>query len=283
MSKFDNIDNKKGLFTMIMEDTTNVLLILARAFLALIVVSFCLVIPATLLILKALSTIFIAISGTAGDIIGVVLIFTLIFLLCFFSRNSTHKIAEWIMTGHFQLEVSEENNRRMRNLWLKTHKGILRTKNIKWKLSLNNKNNFYIFQTIYPVDKYGNSEVTKAPVLFRTLVPITQKFFGNLPIEGDTIQFSWTTTSNNNIKNLHVKAVEYTEKNESDYDSKDLWIDLDENAENGTLCASNITTGNKVKIEGILKLNKSVSERIQLCFWYMPDEAEGESVFREKF
>ena len=32
-----------------------------------------------------------------------------------------------------------------------------------------------------------------------------------------------------------------------------------------------------------VKLSEKAGEKIQLCFWYMPDEAEGESVLREKF
>ena len=79
------------------------------------------------------------------------------------------------------------------------------------------------------------------------------------------------------------EAAKEAEKNPSITDSKDKWIELDENKTAGIICAQDIKTGKKTKISGTVKLSEKAGEKIQLCFWYMPDEAEGESVLREKF
>jgi len=270
---------------MVMEDLGGLLLIVFRTIIAVLVI-FAVSIPILFVIMKALSVIIIPLNGMRypwADIVVFLLVFAVIVLLLYKGRNGSSKVAGWIMTGHIEIEISDENNRKMRAFWLKTHKGKERTKNITWKLSLNNKTDFYILQSIYPVDKYGHAETAKDPVCFRTLVPVTHKFLGNLPVKGDTIKFSWTTCSNNDIKKLYVRAVEYIEKNENIPESTDRWIELDEKGTAGIICAENLQTGKKSKIEGTIKLSEKVTEKMQLCFWYNPDDAEGESVLREKF
>ena len=283
MSDKTNRNEKKGIFSMIFEDLGTILMIMLRGIIAVLLI-FAVVIPVIYFLFKIISFFFIIpMKGYVGDLIVFLLTIGTIFLILFLRRNKSSKIADWVMTGHIEIEFSDENNRKMRALWLKTHKGKERTKPVNWKISLNSKTDFYILETIYPVDKYGHEEKGKAPLYYRTLVPVTHKFLGNLPVKGDTIHFSWTTASNNDIKRLHVRAVEYIEKNPSITDSKDKWIELDENKTAGIICAQDIKTGKKTKISGTVKLSEKAGEKIQLCFWYMPDEAEGESVLREKF
>lgn len=283
MNDKTNGNEKKGFLSMFFEDIGAVTLILIRGIIAIFLI-FAVVIPVIYFLFKVVALfLLIPVQGYIGDLIVFLMTFGIIFLVLFLRRNKSSKFADWVMTGRIEIEISDENNRRMRALWLKTHKGKERTKTANWKILLNSKNNFYIFETIYPVDKYGHKETAKAPLCYRTLVPVTHKFLGNLPVKGDTIHFSWTTTSNNDIKNLHVRAVEYIEKDPSIPDSKDNWIELDEKGTEGVICASEIKTGMKMKISGTVKLSEKAGEKIQLCFWYMPDEAEGESVLREKF
>lgn len=275
MNRKTDRNEKKGIFSMVFEDLGTILMILLRGIIAVLLI-FAVVIPVIYFLFKIISVfLIIPMKGYVGDLIVFLLTFGAIFLILFLRRNKSSKIADWVMTGHIEIEVSDENNRMMRALWLKAHKGKERTKTANWKISLNSKTDFYILETVYPVDKYGHEEKGKAPLCYRTLVPVTHKFLGNLPVEGDTIRFSWTPTSNNDIKKLHVRAVEYIEENQ--------WIELDEKGTEGIICAKDIKTGKKAKIEGTIKLSKKVNEKIQLCFWYMPDDAEGESVLREKF
>lgn len=272
-------NDKKGLFTIILEDTANILLIMVRAVVALGAI-IALTIPILFWLLKIVSLILIPLPGTAGDITVILFIFIMIGVFCYATRNKTNKLTGWIMTGHIEIEISDENNRRMRAIWLKAHKNKERTKNVNWKILLTGKSDFHIFETVYPVDKYGHQEITKAPVCFRTLIPVTHKFFGNLPIKGDTINFTWTTNSNNDIKRVYVRAIEY---NEADETKDPEWIELDVKGQYGTLFAENVKTGEKRKFKGSVKLSESVKEKIQLCFWYMPEDAEGESVFKLEF
>ncbi len=285
MSNNSKNDDKKGLFSVVAEDIKTILLITLRTIIAM-ALTLIITIPVIFFVLKALSVLVIPLSGLRypfADIILYLLTVAVLVLLLYKGRNRSSKISGWIMTGQIEIEVSDENNRKMRGFWLKAHKGIERTKNIKWKFNLNNKTDFYILETVYPVDKYGHAEVTKAPVCFRALVPITHKFLGNLPVQGDTISFSWTTCSNNDIKKLHVRAVEYIEKNDNIPESTAKWIELDEKGTEGIVCAEDLETGKKSRIEGTIKLAEKCNEKIQLCFWYDPEDAEGESVLREKF
>lgn len=287
MKKNSTKNDKKGFLTVFLEDIGSIAAIIGRVIIAIFLVLI-LTVPVLFLFFKILSLclsplLAIPMKSYVQDLIVTLLITGVLIAILFLRRNKTNRIYEWILTGHIEIEISDENNRKMRALWLKTHKGKERTKPINWKITLNNKTSVHVLETVYPLDKYGHEEKAKAPVCYRVLVPITHKFFGNLPIQGDTIHFSWSTSSNNDIKNIRVKAVEFHEKNESIPDSKDEWIELDSKYIEGTICASDIKTGKKTKLEGTVTINQNVSEKIQLCFWYMPNEAEGESVLREKF
>jgi len=282
MDKSDKKNTKRSLFSVFMEDTGHIGMILIRGIFALLL--FCiLLIPVMFFIFKIVSIILIPFSGLARDITTAILFMGLIILICFLKRNKPSKAVGWIMTGHIEIEMTDENNRRMRALWLKAHKGKERTKPVKWVISLGTKTDFHVFETIYPVDKYGHEEKGKEPVCYRALVPVTHKFFGNLPVSGDTIKFRWITRSNNDINNLRVRAVEFLEKDDRIPGSQNKWFELDEKGTEGTVTAKKIETGKKCRIEGTVKLNHNVAEKIQLCFWYLPDEAEGESVFRLNF
>lgn len=275
--------SQKGLLALISEDLAYTFSFVLRGLLAVFIFGYCIFVPASVLFLRALSLILYPFSEVARDAIGVTFIFTFILFIAFKNREKPNRIVQWIMTGQFQFDISDESNRKMRILWLKIHRGKERTKPMNWHISLSDKFGIHAFETVYELDKYGHKLTNLPPVCFRTMVTVTHKFAGNLPVAGDIINFTWTTTSNNDIKKIRVKAVEYRTSETEEISPVDAIIELDEKYAEGTVCAENIRTGQKTTIKGTVKLSKKVHENIYLMFWYQPSEAEGESVFRLKF
>ena len=217
------------------------------------------------------------------------IIFFALFLLvigyvAFLFRNGNRFLKTWVMTGHFIKEVSEEKNMKLRSTWLKLHKNKERTKPRTWNITLTNPVDSFMLNPVYPVDKYGRAEIIKDPLYFRGVLSITHHFYGNLPVSGDKINFSWKFTSNNNIKALRVRAVEYVEGEENKiFYNQPTITEVDEMGTEGHICAENLITGKKNTLKGTVKLSEKVKKDIHLCFWYMPQDAEGESVFKLKF
>lgn len=283
MKDSETIDEKKGLFAMVIEDLWHMFMVVIRALLAMVILPYTIVLPSLFLMTKILSVFFTFTSGLVANILALASIIFVVPLFFYWTSGRKNPVIGWIFTGRIEREVSDKNNRRMRALWLKAHRNKERTKPSKFSLNLDNKTSFYTFETIYPKDKYGHSEVVKAPVCYRAIVPVTHKFFGDLPVKGDVVRFSWKTTSNNDIKRIRVRAIEFDENNENMSDYKDLWRELDAAGTEGIVCAEGIKTGKKFKIQGTVKFKEKVKNKVQLCFWYLPDEAEGESVFRDNF
>lgn len=267
----------------VLEDIWTPFAVILRTLFAMILVSLVIVLPLCFVFLRILAMLTLPFSGKTADIIGFIIFIGTGIWLFYIFRNGNSFISNWVMTGHIQIEISDEYNRKLRSIWLKTHKGIERTKTKKWVIDLTNPTDMYMANPVYPVDKYGHSEIMKDPLCFRMLVPITHKFMGNLPVKGDEIKFRWNVTSNNDISNLHVRIVENIPADESNPDCKPVWRELDQTGTEGIICAKDIKTGKRGRIEGKVILSDKVVERVQLCFWYLPEEAEGESVFRKEF
>lgn len=283
MKDLETVSEKKGLFSMVFEDLGHMFMVVIRALIAMVILPYTIVLPLIFLFIKILSVFFVFSSGLVANMLAIAVLIFLVPLLFYWTSGRKNHIVGWIFTGRIEREISEKNNRRMRSLWLKAHHNKERIKASKFSINMDNKTNFYTFETVYPKDKYGHDEVLKAPLCYRAIVPVTHKFFGDLPIKDDVVHFSWKTTSNNDIKKLHVRAIEFEENNENMAGYNDLWRELDTAGTEGTVCAESIQTGKKFKIQGTVKFSEKVLNKVQLCFWYMPDEAEGESVFRDTF
>lgn len=267
----------------ILEDIWTPLAVIFRTAAAMIGVALLIVLPLSFIVFKILALLTLPLSGIWADIIGFVLFFGALFWFLYLFRNGNSVVSNWIMSGHIQIDVSEEYNRKLRAIWLKAHKGVERTKPKKWIIDLTHPTDMHMLNPVYPVDKYGHSEIAKDPLCFRMLVPVTHKFFGNLPVKGDEISFRWNVTANNDISILHVRIVENITADESNPDIKPVWRELDQTGTEGIVCAKDIKTGKKNKIEGKVILSDKVNEQVQLCFWALPDETKGESVFRKEF
>lgn len=265
------------------EDIGSVIIIIFRLLLVMLVVGLGAGIPLLFFIMKIIALITSSMSNVVSTIIGFIIFIGIFIWISYLFRNGNPVISTWIMTGHIQIEISDEKNRQLRAAWLKLHRGKERTRTKKWNINLTSPLDFFMLNPVYPVDKYGREEIARPPLCYRVIIPVTHNFFGDLPVKGDIIKFTWNLTSNNDIKNLYVRAVEIQDGDNSDSDKLPKWTELDEKGSDGTLCVQNLVTGKKTKISGELKLSGKVNDKIQLCFWYMPDDAEGESVFKLKF
>lgn len=253
------------------------LLIALRFFVVAVVFCYGVIIPLLFLIVRAISILIAPLPGGAGDIVSILLFVAAVLYVSYLTSRGNGKLGNWIQTGHIDIEISDEKNFEMRKHWLKTHD--LRTKPKVWRFFLTNKTDLIFLAPVYP-ERYGSPDVTAEPLNYRALVSITHKFRGNLPITGDEIKFEWVTTPNNDISKLHVRAVEAFPERET---KSAVWEELDANGEAGSVCAENIKTGKRIKIQHSVKIAKDCQEGISLCFWNEVNEAEGETVFAYKF